>query len=144
MSSRLLLLLVPFVLAACEQLGIDDPAKIAATKEAEGKAIGSGCRHAGRALEDCYILNPKAQKAAVFAGWREMDAYMRDNQLEVIAPVEPRPQAAGDKNHGAKPAPAEANPADTHAAESKPVEAKPAAAAEKAKAEAPKPAANKH
>lgn len=147
---RLLLLLIPFALAACEQLGIDDPAKIAANKEAEGKAVGSGCRHAGRALEDCYILNPKAQKAAVFAGWREMDAYMRDNQIEVITPVEPRPQPGGDKGHGAKATghdakPAETKPAaDAHAAEPKPGEAKaPEAkpAAEKPKAEAPKPAA---
>ena len=57
-------------LSACEQLGIEDPVKTAAAKEAEGKAIGSACRHAMRAIEDCYVLNPKAQKAAVYAGWR--------------------------------------------------------------------------
>lgn len=78
-------------LAACEQLGIDDPAKVAAAKEAEGKAIGSACRHAVRAIEDCYVLNPKAQKAAVYTGWREMDEYMRENKLEGITPVVPRP-----------------------------------------------------
>jgi hypothetical protein len=96
-SAPLLLTLAAAVLlAGCEQLGIDDPAKTAANKEAEGKAIGSACRHAVRAIEDCYILNPKAQKAAVFAGWREMDEYMRENKLEGVAPVVPRP--------GAKPA----------------------------------------
>ncbi|RTL45599.1 MAG: hypothetical protein EKK53_05300 [Burkholderiales bacterium] len=90
-----LLLALPLLaaLSACEQLGIDDPVKVAAAKEAEGKAIGSACRHAMRAIEDCYVLNPKAQKAAVYAGWREMDEYMRENKLEGIAPVVPRPGA---------------------------------------------------
>lgn len=86
------LLLLP--LTGCEWLGIDDPAKLAAAKEAEGKAVGSACRHAQRAIEDCYTLNPKAQKAAVFAGWKEMDEYMRENKLEGIAPVVPRPGTA--------------------------------------------------
>ena len=53
------------LLAGCEMLGIPDPAKEAAAKEAEGKAIGSACRHALRAIEDCYTLNPKALKAAL-------------------------------------------------------------------------------
>ena len=55
-------------------------------KEAEGKAIGGACRHAGRAIEDCYALNKKADKAAVFAGWREMNDYMRENKIEAVAP----------------------------------------------------------
>ncbi len=84
-------------LSACEQLGIDDPAKVAAMKEAEGKAIGSACRHALRAIEDCYTLNPKAVKAAVFAGWREMDEYMRENKLDGITPVVPRPSTMKPK-----------------------------------------------
>jgi hypothetical protein len=78
------------LLAGCEMLGIPDPAKEAAAKEAEGKAIGSACRHAMRAIEDCYTLNPRALKAAVYAGWREMDEYMRENKLEGVAPVVPR------------------------------------------------------
>ncbi|MFG6416029.1 hypothetical protein ACG02S_19205 [Roseateles sp. DC23W] len=86
-------LVLPLLMAlsACEQLGIDDPVKVAAAKEAEARAIGSACRHAMRAIEDCYVLNPKAQKAAVYAGWREMDEYMRENKLEGVAPVVPRP-----------------------------------------------------
>lgn len=90
---KLSLALVPLLLAlaACDQLGIEDPVKVAAAKEADGKAIGSACRHAMRAIEDCYALNPKAHKAAVFAGWKEMDEYMRENKLEGIAPVVPRP-----------------------------------------------------
>jgi|GEM_PF-407265 len=73
--------------AGCDQLGIEDPAKVAAAKEAEGKAIGGACRNAMRAIEDCYALNPKAQKAAVYDGWREMDEYMRENKLEGTRPL---------------------------------------------------------
>ena len=79
-----------WLLGGCDQLGIESGSTTAARKEAEGKAIGSACRHAMRAIEDCYTLNPKAQKAAVFAGWREFDEYMRENKIEGIAPVIPR------------------------------------------------------
>jgi len=71
-------------LAGCDQLGLDTPAKAAERKLAEAKAIGSACRHAMRAIEDCYVLNPKADKSAVFSGWREMDEYMRENKLEGV------------------------------------------------------------
>lgn len=77
-------------LGACDMLGIESGPEMAARKESEGKAIGSACRHAMRAIEDCYTLNKKASKAAVYAGWREMDEYMRENKLEGIAPVVPR------------------------------------------------------
>ena len=97
MKRVLLALPLLAALSACEQLGIEDPAKVAAAKEADGKAIGSACRHAMRAIEDCYVLNPKAQKAAVYAGWREMDEYMRENKLEGVAPVVPRPAPAASK-----------------------------------------------
>ena len=78
-------------------LNMGDPAKVAEAKEAESRAIGSACRHAMRAIEDCYALNPRAQKAAVFAGWREMDEYMRENKIEGVAPVVPRPEPAAKK-----------------------------------------------
>jgi len=86
MKKLLLALPLAFSLTACDQiqrqvLG-EDPAAKAAKQEAEGKAVGGACRHALRGLEDCYTLNPKASKAAVFAGWKEMDAYMRENKLE--------------------------------------------------------------
>jgi hypothetical protein len=82
------------LLAGCDQLGIEDPAKVAAAKQAEGKAIGGACRNALRAIEDCYALNPKAQKAAVYDGWREMDEYMRENKLEGTRPQVANPQAS--------------------------------------------------
>ena len=67
-------------------------------REAEAKAIGGACRHALRGLEDCFTLNPKAPKAQVFAGWKEMDQYMRENKLEgapsVLTQLEKKPAAA--------------------------------------------------
>lgn len=77
-------LLCSLLAAGCEQLGLPDPAKVEAAREAEGKAIGGACRHSGRALEDCYKLNPKASKAAIYAGWRDMDAYMRENNIAIV------------------------------------------------------------
>lgn len=99
------LLLAPLcglLVGGCDQLGLELPAQAAAAKEAEGRAIGSACRHSGRALEDCYTLNPKAQKAAVFTGWRDMDAYMRENNIEVVAPTVPRPEPATKKKKPAE------------------------------------------
>ena len=84
-------------LMGCDQLGVETPAKAAERKVAEARAIGSACRHAMRAIEDCYVLNPKADKSAIFAGWREMDEYMRENKLEGVAPVVPRPAPAASK-----------------------------------------------
>lgn len=74
------------LLAGCDMLGLDSPEKLAAAREADGKAIGGACRHAGRAIEDCYALNRKADRAAVFAGWRDMNDYMRENKIEAVAP----------------------------------------------------------
>lgn len=73
-------------LAACE-FGSGESAEVqAARKEAEGKAVGGACRHVGRAIEDCFALNKRADKAAIFAGWREMNDYMRDNKVETAVP----------------------------------------------------------
>ncbi|MBB5206235.1 outer membrane biosynthesis protein TonB [Inhella inkyongensis] len=121
---RLSLSLAPLLalLVGCEQLGIEDPAKVAAAKEAEGKAIGSACRHAMRAIEDCYTLNPKANKSAVYTGWREMDEYMRENKLEGVAPVVPRPEPKKPKadEEEEEPTPKKADKADKAAKADKP------------------------
>src|SRR5574343_1340715 len=50
------------------------------------KAIGASCRQTGRSLEECYNRNPDADKAQIFAGWREMHEYMSNNKLETVAP----------------------------------------------------------
>ena len=85
------------LLAGCEQLGIESAATVAARRDAEGKAIGGACRHAGRAIEDCYTLNRKADKGAVFAGWREMNDYMRENKIDAVAPTLPPPGLGAPK-----------------------------------------------
>jgi hypothetical protein len=104
-------------------LGIESTQAIAARRESEGKAIGAACRHAGRAIEDCYAINRKAEKAAVFAGWREMNDYMRENQIDAVRPqlsAQAGPAADDDGAAGyaapaAKPAPATAKPAKPQA-----------------------------
>jgi len=76
------LLLATLVLAGCDMLGIEPASQLAAKREAEGRAIGAACRHAARSIEACYELNKRADKAAVFAGWREMEDYMRENKIQ--------------------------------------------------------------
>ncbi len=94
-----LLFLMPLLLAACDQLGIESTTALAARREAEGKAVGAGCRHAARSVEVCYGNNKKADKAAVFAGWREMNDYMRENKIDAMPPPpEPPPTAAADED----------------------------------------------
>jgi hypothetical protein len=88
-SRRLMLamLLAASGLTGCDWLGLESATATASRREAEGKAIGGACRHAGRAIEDCYLLNKRADKAAIFTGWREMNDYMRENQMEAIKPL---------------------------------------------------------
>jgi hypothetical protein len=94
MPSHFALKLLWFVLGAallsgCDQLaeraGIPNQARL----EAEGMAIGSACRHAGRGLEDCYRLNKDAAKSAIYAGWKEMNEYMVKNNMPVVTPSLP-------------------------------------------------------
>src|SRR4051812_49557288 len=100
MSRRFLLILaVLSTLAGCDQLGLEPASVTAARVEADGKAVGAGCRHGGRAIEDCFALNKRVDKAAIYAGWREMDDYMRENKLEAVVPTltpPPRKTAQAD------------------------------------------------
>jgi len=93
---RLLALSSFLLLTACDKIPGLGPDPRIAQREEEAKAIGGACRHALRGLEDCYTLNPKAPKAAVFAGWKDMDAYMRENKIEgtpsVLGKVESKPE----------------------------------------------------
>jgi hypothetical protein len=97
LRTRLILLLCMPLLASCDilydVLDVPDPQARAAAAEAEGRAIGSGCRHSGRSLEDCYAMNQQASKAAVFTGWREMNDYMIANKLPEV-PSQIVPSAA--------------------------------------------------
>lgn len=88
-------------LAGCDYLGLESGTQIAAQKEAEGKAVGAACRQVGRAIEECYKLNPKSLKAPVFDGWREMDGYMRENEIPNLpVPVEPPKPAPPKTDEG--------------------------------------------
>ncbi|THF60466.1 hypothetical protein [Pseudothauera rhizosphaerae] len=104
-ARRSLLLLLAPLLLGCDRLAdlleLPDPQKEALVADAEGRAIGSACRHAGRSLEDCYVLNPKAQKAAVFAGWREMNDYMMEHKLQdVPSQLVPQPAKTSPADEG--------------------------------------------
>lgn len=99
------------LLAGCDALGIESATQTAEKKEAEGRAMGSACRHAVRSIEDCFRSNPKAGKAAVFAGWKDMDAYMRENEIVGMpfTPEAAQPEEVPSGNTGHE-TPAEAVP----------------------------------
>lgn len=127
---------VALTLSGCDQinqkLGLEDIGKKEARLEAEGKAVGSACRQSGRAIEDCYAIYSWLPKASTFEGWREMDAYMRENNIETITPMLPPPEAPGKTKRRAKAIneePAQAETANT----GKPAEQPPAAEAPAAK-----------
>ena len=118
--SRLLLLTVAIVstLAGCDQLGLEAASVTAARVEADGKAVGAACRHGGRAIEDCFTLNKRVDKAAIYAGWREMDDYMRENKLEAVAPsLGPDARKTADAGEDAKGAEVADKGADKSAAD---------------------------
>jgi hypothetical protein len=127
-------------LAGCDQLGIESATVTAARVEADGKAVGAACRHGGRAIEDCFALNRKTDKSAIYAGWREMDDYMRENKIEPVQPtlataaVARKPAEAEDAaDETPKPAPADKAAKADKASHAKPEKA---AAAEPEKAPA--------
>jgi hypothetical protein len=115
------LLLAAVGAAGCNLFGSEAAEAAAARREADGKAVGGACRHAGRAIEDCYTLNRRADKSAVYAGWREMNDYMRENKLEPVAPqlsAETVAQAAdAEARKGARPADKAADKAGDKAAD---------------------------
>jgi hypothetical protein len=103
------------LLSGCDMLGIESPEKVAAAREAEGRAVGGACRHAGRAIEDCYTLNRRVDKAAIFAGWRDMNDYMRENKIDPVAPVLAQATTKAESKSDAK---ADTKTADAEAAAS--------------------------
>lgn len=99
------------LLWGCEQIAELDGTK---ARNADAIAVGSACRHAGRALEDCYSMNPDAPKAQVFAGWKEMNDYMTQNKIEVVPPavVKAAPAKPADKSGSAADKPGRVEKAD--------------------------------
>ncbi|MBK9684432.1 MAG: hypothetical protein IPO59_14500 [Betaproteobacteria bacterium] len=101
----LLTIAAPLWLAGCDMLGIESASTAAAKREADGRAIGAGCRHAARSVEQCFALNRRADKAAIFAGWRDMNDYMRENKLEAM-PAEAATELAAAEGDGGEAEPA--------------------------------------
>ena len=109
MMPRLSLVLCGLLLlSGCDMLGIESASALAERKAAEGKAVGAACRHAGRALEDCYALNRRVDKAGILAGWREMNDYMRENDIAVVPSRLQADMAASPDEAAAEPAAAPA------------------------------------
>lgn len=75
--------------------GCDQIMEIANQGKANGKAIGAGCRHSGRSLEDCYQRNPKVPRSDIFTGWKEMNEYMLTKKMDVVPPPPDAPKESG-------------------------------------------------
>lgn len=93
MRTALIATLLLIGLSGCDvvkqRMGIVDPTEKAAQADADGRAVGGACRQSGRAIEDCYSIYSWLPKASIYEGWRDMDAYMRDNKLETVEPQLP-------------------------------------------------------
>lgn len=92
MTARLFIVALLVLLGGC----VDELTKFladprVAQREADAKAIGGACRFGLRSIEDCYTLNEKASKSAMFTGWKEMDVYMRENKVDGIPAKIERP-----------------------------------------------------
>ena len=83
-----------FWLAACDQIAVLDGTK---AREADALAVGSACRHSGRALEDCFAMYPASPKAQIFTGWKEMNDYMTENKIGVVSPTLVKNDSKADK-----------------------------------------------
>jgi len=143
MIARALLFALTLLLAGCDLEALLADPKVA-QREADSKAIGGACRYGLRSIEDCYAMNEKASKSAVFNGWKEMDQYMRDNKIEGVESKvnkkEPTASVASDEEVVAE------SKASKEAAKpaKKASEAKGKPKAKSAEAEAEKSAATSH
>ena len=92
------LLVIPLLLTLA---GCNWVSNVSGLSKDANKAVGAACRQSGRSLEECYQRNPDADKAQIYAGWREMHEYMVKQKLETIAPpsdpVAPATPAAAHK-----------------------------------------------
>lgn len=102
-AALLAVLMFAPMLTACDKIGLPGmggPSAADVRREAEGRAIGGACRHAGRAIEDCFALNRQADKAAVFAGWREMNDYMAEKNIAALPAAGGETAAASGQRNG--------------------------------------------
>ncbi len=121
------------VLLSVGLTGCDQIMEIANQGKANGKAIGAGCRHSGRSLEDCYQRNPKIPRSDIFTGWKEMNEYMLAKKIDIVPPP---PDLPKESSH-------EKSKAEDSAEAKKPEDTKSDAAAKDAAAEQSKPDENK-
>jgi hypothetical protein len=116
-NACLALLMLP-MLGGCI---LPDPEAEAKRAEDEAAATGSGCRQAGRSLEDCYLRNEGLNRTGALRGWRDMDEYMRTNKLD---PQPPTPALVDKelalKDASKEPAANEAKPESKPKAEANP------------------------
>ncbi len=84
-----LVLTATLLMSGCNWIG-----NVSGLNRDANKAIGAGCRQSGRSLETCYLKNPDADRAQVYAGWKEMNEYMAKNNLQTMAPPPEPPPAA--------------------------------------------------
>ncbi len=84
LSRVLMLFFVSLSVASCDVSKLFEPDTRLSMDDS--KAVGAACRHSGRALEDCFSLNPNAYQSGVFEGWRDMNDYMMANKIETVAP----------------------------------------------------------
>jgi predicted RecB family endonuclease len=84
MKKQLILASVALLMVGCDNIAALTADPRAAQRIADAKAVGSACRFGLRSIEDCYALNEKSPKSAIFDGWKEMDQYMRENNIEGI------------------------------------------------------------
>ena len=90
-------LAITLLITGCDVASVLGPDPRTAQREADGRAIGGACRRVGRrvgghgqrGIEDCYKLNERAPKTAIFEGWKDMDRYMRENKIDGIASTIP-------------------------------------------------------
>ncbi len=82
MKKLLVLAPIVFALTGCDYLDLNG--EIEAQKQIKNaNAVGAGCKQAGKSIEECYQSNPKAPKSAIFDGWKTMDEYMRENNMQI-------------------------------------------------------------
>ena len=106
----LIVLALPLATTGCNWIG-----NVSGLNRDANKAIGAGCRQTGRSLEECYQRNTDADRAQVYAGWKEMNEYMAKNQLPTLTPPPPPVPAADKAGAGKKPEtlkPARSEPLD--------------------------------
>ena len=109
-SAAALLLLLSGCDMIQQQLGLEDPNEKAARTDAEGRAVGGGCRQSGRAIEDCYTIYSWLPQSPIYEGWRDLDAYMPAHKLETIDPPLPPARAHGPRGKIPPPKSSAVNP----------------------------------